>query len=374
MSLDPCFAGWHAVYVAEMRDERRSGRTVTAHDAAIAAFLRWLDERALPPPVSALPATLFEEYVEYLRDEHLPLQAARHAAATGAAPTAPLKHSTIRAYISVLTRWLGWLVDHTELDRLVDGRGRTITSVQLRERLERMIEQRRPLVAPRMPDLRRLPAYFDGQLRVFTAKNGVPTGDRPALRRAYLNLLRNRALIAVLFASGGRISEVLSITTADVYRGGRVPGRVPIQGKGRKRRDLRLDDLAREWVRGYLEERAAGYPSAAALFISHGPKADGKRLSVVSAWRAVKEAAAWLAEQRMAEGAPDEEVAALRDVSPHGLRHFLAQALLDEGADYKDIAQLLGHSSTVVTEQVYAQQSEERVHEVADTFAPRAKV
>lgn len=362
------------MYVADMRDERRSARTVASHDASIAAFLRWLDDRAQPPPISALPAALFEDYVEYLRDEHLPLQAARRAAASGAAPTAPLKHSTIRAYISVLARWMGWLVDHSELDKLVDGRGRTITAVQLRERLERMIEQRRPLVAPRMPDLRRLPGYFDGQLRAFVAKNGVPGPDKPAQRRAYLNGLRNRALIAVLFASGGRISEVLGIATADALRGGRVPARVPIQGKGRKRRDLRLDELARVWIGLYLEERAAAYPAAAALFISHGPKADGKRLSVVSAWRAVKEAAAWLAEQRMAEGASDSEVAALREVSPHGLRHFLAQALLDEGADYKDIAQLLGHSSTVVTEQVYAQQSEERVHEVADTFAPRAKI
>lgn len=374
MSLEPCFGEWHAAYVADMRDERRSPRTVAAHDASIAAFLRWLDALVEPPAGSALPAALFEAYVEYLRDEHLPLQAARHAAASGAVPVAPLKHSTIRAYISVLTRWMGWLTDHSELDRLVDGRGRTITAVQLRERLERMIEQRRPLVAPRMPDLRRLPAYFDGRLRAFTAQHGIPDGERPAQRRTYLNALRNRALIAVLFASGGRISEVLSIAAADAFRAGRVTARVPIQGKGRKRRDLRLDDLAREWVRTYLQERALEYPSTAALFISHGPKANGKRLSVVSAWRAVKEAAGWLADQRAAEGASDEEVTALREVSPHGLRHFLAQALLDEGADYKDIAQLLGHSSTVVTEQVYAQHSEERVHEVADTFAPRAKV
>jgi site-specific recombinase XerD len=108
------------------------------------------------------------------------------------------------------------------------------------------------------------------------------------------------------------------------------------------------------------------------LFISHGPKANGKQMSAVSAWRVVKEAALWLSDVRAQEGADSDELQRLRAISPHSLRHFLAQALLDEGAEYKDIAALLGHSSTTVTEQVYARQHEEITHEIADTFAPRA--
>jgi integrase/recombinase XerD len=187
-----------------------------------------------------------------------------------------------------------------------------------------------------------------------------------------LNLLRNRAFVALLFASGGRVAEVLSITTSDARHGAGINYRIQILGKGRKRRALRVDDLARSWIAAYLDARSSVYPTATALFISHGPKANGKQMSAVSAWRVVKEAALWLSDVRAREGADNEELQRLQAISPHSLRHFLAQALLDEGAEYKDIAALLGHSSTTVTEQVYARQHEEITHEIADTFAPRA--
>lgn len=61
----------------------------------------------------------------------------------------------------------------------------------------------------------------------------------------------------------------------------------------------------------------------------------------------------------------------MRGVSPHSLRHYLVQAMLDEGADYKDITAILGHSSSVVTEQFYARLGDERTMEIANTFAPR---
>lgn len=61
-----------------------------------------------------------------------------------------------------------------------------------------------------------------------------------------------------------------------------------------------------------------------------------------------------LADMRLTEQADPDEVAALRSVSPHSLRHYLALAMLDEGADYKDITASLGHRCSVVTEQFYA--------------------
>ena len=201
--------------------------------------------------------------------------------------------------------------------------------------------------------------------------NEIRAKREPAPLRAYLNLLRNRALVATLFSSGGRVNEVVGLDVRPVLQNGQVVETVPITGKGRKRRSLRLDDFARMALASYLAARTPHFPSANALFISHGPKATGQRLSDVTAWRVVKEAANALADERMLEGADQEEVDALRDISPHSVRHYLAQAMLDEGADYKDITAILGHSSSVVTEQFYARLGDDRVFEVADTFAPR---
>lgn len=73
----------------------------------------------------------------------------------------------------------------------------------------------------------------------------------------------------------------------------------------------------------------------------------------------------------MQEGAGVEARRDLRSVSPHSLRHSLAQAMLDEGVDDKDSTAIFGHSSSVVTEQFYARLDEDRTIKPADTCAPR---
>lgn len=370
--LDPTFATWHATFIADLDDKKRSRPTIRAHDATIKAFLHWLAMQDDPPCANALSVDVFEQYVAYLRDDRVAIQTTRQIASGKPAEIQPLKTTTIRAYIGALIRWLAWLNDEGELPAIHDRRKRALTPAQIGERLERLVAKPEPRHAPRMPDLRRLPDYYDLQLETFVEHHSRPLDGDPVLARTYLNLLRNRALLAVLFGSGGRISEVLSLKTATVQRRSRIVDMAPIVGKNRKSRSLRLDELAREWIADYLEVRAPIYPTAEALFISHGPKANGKQLSVVSAWRVVKEATNWLADEEAREGATDAEVDEIRAVSPHGLRHFLAQALLDNHADYKYIAQLLGHSSTVVTEQVYARPDEKQTHKVVDTLAPRA--
>jgi integrase/recombinase XerD len=174
-----------------------------------------------------------------------------------------------------------------------------------------------------------------------------------------------------LFASGGRIHEVLSLGVGQVQVRGRIVAAPVIAGKGRKQRPLRLDEDARAWIGEYLIARQPSFAAAPALFISHGPRGAGQQLTTVTGWRIVKNAADALADQRMVAGASSAELRDLRAVSPHSIRHYVAQAMLDEGAEYKDIAALFGHSSTSVTEQVYARLDPERTLEIADTFAPR---
>lgn len=343
--------GW----TADLAEQHRSADTVASYQYALTLFRRWLATQPGHHTLDSLSVTVFSHYVNHLRARKL----------------AP---STIYAYIGVLTRWAQDLVNQGELAGIPNRRGRLLTPAGLRELLERMLERRAAPVAPRVPDLRRLPAYYPAALAAFLAERAgaPPPAGQPLLRRRYLNLLRNRALVATLFSTGGRINEVLDLTVAAVQSGGRIRNAVAVTGKGRKRRSLRLDPDAQAAIAAYLAARQPHFPTAAALFISHGPNGAGQRLSDVTAWKVVKEAAESLADERMREGADDAELRALRAVSPHSLRHYLAQAMLDEGADYKDITAILGHSSAVVTEQFYARLGDERALEIADTFAPRA--
>ncbi len=345
-----------AQWVQDLEAEQHSPNTVASHRYAIRQFARWLADQPRLIDLETLTTDLFVDYVKYLKQRR-----------------PPLEDSTILAYSGVLVRWLQHLLDDGELAGIPNHRGVPVTPARVRRLLERLLEQRQTHLAPRIPDLRRLPAYYDEALQTFLQRYGgeSPEHFKAAELRMYLNLLRNRALVATLFSSGGRVNEVVGLDVRLALLDGRVMESVAIIGKGRKRRSLRLDDFARMTIAAYLTERTPHYLSSDALFISHGPKSAGERLSDVTAWRVVKEAANALADERMLEGADQEEVKALRDVSPHSLRHYLAQAMLDEGADYKDITAILGHSSSVVTEQFYARLDDDRVFEVADTFAPR---
>lgn len=363
---------WHTQWMTYLTQRKRSETTIRTCDTIINAFLAWI--RTQPPSIlhDDLTVVVLDDYVLYLRDDRVRLKTARQGHIMPDGEPTPLAHTTIRTYIGVLTRWLQWLIDRGKLAAIYDTDGTPLQPTALRDILDRLLDHRASLVAPRMPNLQRLPAYYDTQLTTFLAEHGIPHSCTGPRTRTYFNLLRDRALLAVLFATGGRIAEVLSIRVDQVLQPDGIAYRVHIRGKGRKRRALRFDELAQAWVQDYLEARATAYPAATALFISHGPKANGKQLSPVSAWRSVKVAAHWLADQRRQEGAHADEVTKLHAISPHSLRHFLAQYLLDEGAEYKDIAALLGHSSTIVTEQVYARQDEDQTLEIADTHAPRA--
>lgn len=344
-------------WIMDLREANQSSQTVANHQYGMQSFVRWLDSLPEVIEVNQLTTTLLSNYVKYLIERR-----------------PRLRDSTIFAYTGVLVRWLDFLINDGQIPGIANHRNQLVTPDRVRTLLDRLVGKRKPLVAPRIPDLRTLPAYYHCELLAFVQRHGdPPKAHPPAILRAYLNLLRNRALIGVLFSTGGRVNEVLQLSVRDVWNGTAVKYTVTIKGKGKRERDLRLDDLAQEWIRAYLQARQAHFPlKGAALFISHGPTAKGQPLSDVTAWRVVKEAAHALADQWTIQGVAPQEIAALRAVSPHSLRHFFAQAMLDEGANYDDIAFVLGHSSTKVTQQVYARLATERTQEIADTYAPRA--
>ncbi len=164
--------------------------------------------------------------------------------------------------------------------------------------------------------------------------------------------LRDRALLALLYATGCRASEVADLTLADVHLQENFARCV---GKGNKERIVSLNPVAVSALENYLEhERPLLDQSRESdwLFISRG----GGGLSRITVWRLVKRYAARI-------GSADK-------VSPHTLRHSFATHLLAGGADIRAVQELLGHSS-ISTTQIYTQVEHSRLKAVHRRCHPR---
>ncbi len=165
--------------------------------------------------------------------------------------------------------------------------------------------------------------------------------------------LRDRALIELLYATGMRVSELLSVRLDDLNLRG---GYLTCLGKGSKERLVPMGGPAVTWVRQYM---SAARPSLLAgrsspwLFVN----ARGNRLSRVGFWKILK------SHGRQA-GLP-------RDLSPHVIRHSFATHLLERGADLRSIQSLLGHSD-ISTTQIYTHVLEVRLKAMYDAFHPRS--
>jgi len=172
--------------------------------------------------------------------------------------------------------------------------------------------------------------------------------------------LRDRALLELLYGSGGRISEIVNLDLADVHQfDGTETETVKLRGKGGKERIVPLGSFASLALRNYLvrvrPELAGKSPRATnALFLNRR----GSRLSRQSAWQFIFNAA-------KATGIEAK-------VSPHVFRHSYATHLLDGGADIRVVQELLGHAS-VTTTQIYTLITIDKVRETYSLAHPRAR-
>ncbi len=187
---------------------------------------------------------------------------------------------------------------------------------------------------------------------VETLLNAIPTDES-----ATPIDIRDRALLEVLYGTGARISEVISLSVDDVTAEGPTSVRdiLLLSGKGDKQRLVPLGSHAVRAVEHYLVRARPVLATGAshALFLN----TRGKALSRQSAWAAIKSAA-----QRAHLSA---------NISPHTLRHSFATHLLEGGADVRTVQELLGHSS-VTTTQIYTHVTADSLREVWRTAHPRA--
>ena len=163
---------------------------------------------------------------------------------------------------------------------------------------------------------------------------------------------RDLALAELLYGSGLRISEALSLNVDDIGLAG---GMARVMGKGGRERMAPLADASVAALAAWLEDRPyLAAVDSQALFVG----ARGARLNRREAARRI----ALLC----------REAGLAVTVSPHTLRHSFATHLLDAGADLRSVQELLGHKRLATTQR-YTQVSLERLMRVYDQAHPRAK-
>jgi integrase/recombinase XerD len=164
--------------------------------------------------------------------------------------------------------------------------------------------------------------------------------------------LRDKALIEVLYATGMRVSELLTLKPTDLNLD---EGYLTCVGKGDKQRIVPIGREASEWLRRYIREARPALvkrkPSSWVFVNAHGGA-----LSRVGFWKVLK--------------AYGVKAGIGRKVSPHVLRHSFATHLLERGADLRAIQVMLGHADLSTT-QIYTHVLEARLRTVYDRFHPR---
>lgn len=175
------------------------------------------------------------------------------------------------------------------------------------------------------------------------------------LRRNTPEARRDKAMLELLYATGMRVTELVSLNLESISLT-KDHAYARCMGKGFKERTIPIHEHAAEALKLYLisvRPRLVGARLEPALFVNRR----GERLTRQGFWLILKTYARWA---KIADG-----------VTPHTLRHSFATHMLKGGAPLRNVQELLGHAN-ISTTQVYTQLTNEHVREVYDRAHPRA--
>lgn len=162
---------------------------------------------------------------------------------------------------------------------------------------------------------------------------------------------RDRAMIELLYATGIRVTELISLTLSDVNTS---MGYIKCKGTS-KTRVIPLGTMASKAIDLYLKDARGHLISTDedALFVNYY----GKKLTRQGFWKVVKRYS--------------EEAGINKSITPHTLRHSFAFHLVQNGADLKAVQEMLGHSD-VATTQIYLEMSNSKLRDIYEKTHPRA--
>ncbi len=276
-----------------------------------------------------------------------------------------LSRNTLQSYHQDLALFANWLQEHFDTN-LIDA---------TQSDIERYLAFKFPTSKPRsisrlIASLRRLYRYalrenkvsVDPSLHLDSPKlprslpKSLSEDEVDALLQApNLNEpigLRDRAMLELLYASGLRVSELVTVKVTEVSMS---DGVVRITGKGSKTRLVPMGELAVDWLSRYLKE--------ARPEILHRRLSDS--LFVTQRGEAMTRQAFWYLIKRYALIAGID-----KPLSPHVLRHAFATHLLNHGADLRVVQMLLGHAD-ISTTQIYTHVARERLKKLHSQHHPR---
>lgn len=167
-----------------------------------------------------------------------------------------------------------------------------------------------------------------------------------------INEVRDRAMLELLYATGLRVSELVSLRVRDINM---AAGFLLTMGKGEKERLVPIGESARTALADYSAVARPVLDRSGAsqyLFLSRL----GREMTRQAFWNIIKKRAL--------------EAGIARNISPHTLRHSFATHLLENGADLRSVQIMLGHADLSTT-QIYTHVTRERLKRVHEEFHPR---
>lgn len=279
---------------------------------------------------------------------------------------------TIRNYRHYLSRFADWFTSqgYTDMQELsleslrayrvylshfgddeeheLSKRTQSYHIIAMRSFLKWLTKQDIPVLSPEKIDLPKSESY---QMHFL---------DRTQLERLFSQPLvstprglRDRCLMEVLFSTGLRVSELVSLNRDQVNTQTREFG---VIGKGRKARVVFLSEGAAQWVERLLVTRTDHYdPVFIRMNRESSPDADGESLRLTT--RSI---------QRIIEKYAKEAKLPIK-ITPHGIRHTFATDLLQHGAGLRDVQEMLGHKN-IATTQIYTHVTRPELKKIHDTF------
>lgn len=280
---------------------------------------------------------------------------------------------TIRNYHHYLRRFSDWMIheghsDLKDLDldilrsyrvylaRYVDAQSRTLSKktqsyhiIALRAWLKWLIKNDAPVLHPEKIDI---PKAESKTMKFLNIEQIERLLAQPALSSK--TGLRDKALLEVLFSTGLRVSELVSLNRDQVDTKRREFG---VIGKGRRPRVVFLSERAADWLDRWLTSREDNWRPVFIRMAKERPDllADGEEMRLTT--RSV---------QRFVDTYSRRAKLPIK-LSPHGVRHSFATDLLSNGAGLRDVQEMLGHKS-IATTQIYTHVTRPQLKKMYDEF------